>query len=155
MASFSRTEVQYAVWELQSPLLEDSDLLTAVEKISRHIAPESLAACVRVEGASRRLSSDVEHHLLRVVQEALNNIVKHAKASHAEVTLRFGPSEVELCVADDGCGFIPEAVRTGGLGHFGLRSLRSRVAKIHGVLEVKSAPGKGTTISVKVPLPNN
>lgn len=155
MASFSRTEVQYAVWELQSPMLEDSDLLTAVEKISQQIAPDSLVASVRVEGVPRRLSSVVEHHLLRVVQEALNNIVKHAKASHAEVVLSYGPVAVELCICDDGCGFAPDTIRTGGLGHFGLRSLRSRVAKIQGVLEVKSEPGKGTTVRAKVPLSNN
>jgi len=152
MASFSRTEVQYAVWELQSPMLEDSDLLTAVEKISQQIAPQSLTATVQVEGNQRRLSSELEHHLLRVVQEALNNIVKHAKASRAEVKLRYGETEIEVAISDDGCGFSPEQVKIGGLGHFGLRSLRSRVAKLGGVLDLNSVPGKGTTIRVTIPI---
>lgn len=152
MASFSRTEVQYAVWELQSPMLEDSDLRTAIEKISGQIAPESLTAKVLVTGDQRRLSSEIEHHLLRVVQEALNNIVKHAKATKAELLLNYGQNSVEVLVTDNGCGFDPDKVRTGGLGHFGLRSLKSRVAKIGGRLEVASQPGKGTVLRVTVPI---
>jgi two-component system sensor histidine kinase DegS len=133
-------------------MLEDSDLLTAVEKISQQIAPQSLTATVQVEGNQRRLSSELEHHLLRVVQEALNNIVKHAKASRAEVKLRYGETEIEVAISDDGCGFSPEQVKIGGLGHFGLRSLRSRVAKLGGVLDLNSVPGKGTTIRVTIPI---
>jgi len=152
MASFSRTEVQYAVWELQSPLLEDSDLLTAIRKISMQIAPASLCASVKVDGEVRRMPSTIEHHLLRIVQEALNNIVKHAKASRADVLLRYGSDHIELSVCDDGCGFTPSEVRIGGLGHFGLRSLRSRVTRINGVLTVQSSPGQGTSLIVNVPL---
>jgi signal transduction histidine kinase len=151
MASFSRTEVQNAVWELQSPLLEDSELSAAVEKIMRQIAPESLHGTVRVEGTPRRLASAVEHHLLRIAQEAINNTVKHAAAHNLEVVLGYEAHAVVFCVVDDGCGFNPDQVTTGGLGHFGLRSLRSRVGKIHATHEVLSSPGKGTTIRVRVP----
>lgn len=152
MASFSRTEVQYAVWELQSPTLEGSELPMAVGKIVRHIAAESLQSAVKVEGEPRRLASVVEHHLLRIVQEALNNTVKHASARNVAITLSYEAAAIVLSVADDGCGFDPDQVRTGGLGHFGLRSLRSRVGKIRGTLEIISAPGKGATVRVSVPL---
>jgi signal transduction histidine kinase len=154
MASFSRTEVQNAVWELQSPMLEDSELPVAVEKIMRQITPESLHGTVRVEGSPRRLPSVVEHHLLRIAQEAINNTVKHAAARNVDVVLRYEADAVMLRVTDDGCGFNPDQVRTGGLGHFGLRSLRSRVGKIHATHEVISSPGKGTTIRVHVPAAN-
>ena len=152
MASFSRTEVQYAVWELQSPMLADSELPVAVEKIMSQIAPESVECTVKMHGASRRLPSDVEHHLLRVVQEAVNNTVKHAAARHVCVELIYEANSVVLSITDDGKGFIPEQVHTGGLGHFGLRSLRSRVGKISGNLEIVSSPSKGTTIRVRVPV---
>jgi signal transduction histidine kinase len=152
MASFSRTEVQYAVWELQSPMLADSELPVAVEKIMSQIAPESVECTVKMLGASRRLPSDVEHHLLRVVQEAVNNTVKHAAARHVCVELIYEANSVVLSITDDGKGFVPEQVRTGGLGHFGLRSLRSRVGKISGNLEIVSSPAKGTTIRVRVPI---
>jgi signal transduction histidine kinase len=152
MASFSRTEVQYAVWELQSPLLEDSELPVAVEKIMRQITPQTVNGVVTVTGTPRRLPSVVEHHLLRVAQEAVNNTVKHAKARNVRIEISYGPKDVLLAIADDGCGFTPEAVRPGGLGHFGLRSLRSRVGKIRATLEIQSSPGKGTTVSVRVPI---
>jgi signal transduction histidine kinase len=154
MASFSRTEVQNAVWELQSPMLEDSDLPVAVEKIMRQIAPESLHGTVKVEGTPHRLASAVEHHLLRIAQEAINNTVKHAAARNLNVVLGYEADVVMLSVIDDGCGFNPDQVTTGGLGHFGLRSLRSRVGKIHATHEVLSSPGKGTTIRVRVPVTN-
>jgi signal transduction histidine kinase len=152
MASFSRTEVQYAVWELQSPMLKDSELPVAVEKIMRQIAPESLTCNVRVLGSSRRLPSNVEHHLLRVVQEAVNNTVKHAAARNVTVELDYGTKAVDVSIIDDGKGFVPGEVRTGGLGHFGLRSLRSRVSKISATFEIISSPGLGTTLRVHVPI---
>ena len=152
MASFSRTEVQYAVWELQSPTLKDSELPVAVEKIMSQIAPESIKCTVKVLGSSRRLPSNVEHHLLRVVQEAVNNTVKHAAARNVYVELVYEANSVVLSVTDDGKGFVPEQVRTGGLGHFGLRSLRSRVGKMRATLEIISSPGNGTTIRVHVPI---
>jgi len=151
MASFSRTEVQNAVWELQSPMLEDSELPVALEKIMRQIAPESLHGTVKIGGTPRRLASAVEHHLLRIAQEAINNTVKHAAAHNLNVVLGYEADAVVLSVVDDGCGFNPAQVTTGGLGHFGLRSLRSRVGKIHAIHEVLSSPGKGTTIRVRVP----
>lgn len=151
MASFSRTEVQNAVWELQSPMLEDLELPAAVEQVMRQIVPGAIRASVSVEGAARRLPSKIEHHLLRVAQEAINNTVKHASARTLVVTLAYGADAVVLSVADDGCGFVPGDVRTGGLGHFGLRSLRSRVARIGATIEIESAPGRGTTIRVRVP----
>ncbi|MBK9989268.1 MAG: sensor histidine kinase [Verrucomicrobia bacterium] len=154
MASFSRTEVQNAVWELQSPMLEDSELPVAIEKIMRQITPESLHGTVKVEGVPRRLASEVEHHLLRIAQEAINNTVKHAAAHNLNVVLGYEVEAVVLSVVDDGCGFSPDQVTTGGLGHFGLRSLRSRVGKIHATHEVLSSPGKGTTIRVRVPVIN-
>jgi signal transduction histidine kinase len=154
MASFSRTEVQYAVWELQSPLLENSELPVAVEKIMKEITPESLLGTVRTEGSTRRLPSEVEHHLLRIAQEAINNTVKHAVAQHVDVVLCYEPDAVVFSITDDGCGFNPDQVRTGGLGHFGLRSLKSRVGKIQSTLEIISAPGKGTTLRIRVPMTN-
>jgi signal transduction histidine kinase len=151
MASFSRTEVQNAVWELQSPMLEDLELPAAVENVMRQIVPEAIHASVSVEGTARRLPSKIEHHLLRVAQEAINNAVKHASAHALSVVIAYGADSVVLSITDDGCGFDPAGVRLGGLGHFGLRSLRSRVARIGATIEIVSAPGRGTTIRVHVP----
>jgi signal transduction histidine kinase len=91
---------------------------------------------------------------LRIAQEAINNTVKHAAAHNLDVVIGYETDAVVLVVIDDGCGFNPNQVTTGGLGHFGLRSLRSRVGKIHATHEVLSSPGKGTTIRVRVPATN-
>lgn len=151
MVSFSRAEVQHAVWELQSPMLENSDLPLAIQKIAGQIAPDTLHATVRVEGPPRRLASVVEHHLLRIAQEGINNTVKHAGAQHVDVTLRYADDAVQLSLHDDGRGFVPAQVLTGGIGHFGLRSLRTRANKIHATIDIVSAPGQGTRIDVRVP----
>lgn len=152
MASFSRTEVQFAVWELQSPLLEDSDLPAAIEKVMRQITSGALQGSVRVEGELRRLPSGLEHHLLRMAQEAINNTVKHAGASRIDVLLVYSPTELRMEVRDDGQGFDPRNIPAGGLGHFGLKSLRSRAGRLRGEFEIRSRNGEGTIICVRVPL---
>jgi signal transduction histidine kinase len=97
-----------------------------------------------VEG-DRRIGPDAQVVLYRVAQEALNNIVKHAKAQHAEVYLLRESQRVELQVSDDGRGF--EACSTPG-GHFGLRIMRERVESIGGVLSIYSELGAGTHLQV-------
>lgn len=151
MAAFSRAEAKHVVWELQSPMLDNSELPVAVEKIAGQIAPETLQAMVKVEGIRRRLDSDVEHHLLRIAQEAINNTAKHARARNLQVVLRYESESVTLSIRDDGCGFAPDQAGTPTRGHFGLSSLRSRAHKINGNLEIVSAPGEGTLVRVRVP----
>jgi len=90
--------------------------------------------------------------LLRVVQEALSNVRKHARAKHAWVSLRRAQDQALLEIRDDGQGFDP-AHPTRGFGpRFGLQSMRERVESIHGVFTVHSAPGQGTRIQVTVPI---
>ena len=85
--------------------------------------------------------------LLRVCQEALANVRKHAGASRASIGLAYDEAEVRLVVSDDGTGFDPAAACTG----YGLRGMRARAAEAGGSLLVRSAPGAGTAISVTVP----
>lgn len=152
MVAFSRNEVRHAVWDLQSPVLENSDLGTALKNILEQLAPETPHTTVTVENPPRQLSSAVEHHLLRIAQEAITNCVKHAEAKNLDVVLSYFEHEVVLSIRDDGRGFVPGQVLTGGVGHFGLRSLRGRASKIHGALTITSAPGTGTTVQTRVPL---
>ncbi len=153
MVAFSRNEVRHAVWDLQSPVLENSDLGTALKKIVEQLAPETPHSTVSVEGEVRPLGSAVDHHLLRIAQEAITNCVKHAAAQNLDVVLGYSAAEVSLSIRDDGCGFVPGKVLTGGVGHFGLRSLRGRASKIQGTLNITSEPGQGTTVAVRVTVP--
>jgi signal transduction histidine kinase len=91
---------------------------------------------------------EVEEQLYRLGQEALANVVKHARASTARVRITAGDDTVSIEVSDDGRGFDPAAV---GSEHFGLRSMRGRVADLGRRLEVTSTPGGGTVVRVEVP----
>ncbi|HEX2853184.1 MAG TPA: sensor histidine kinase [Opitutaceae bacterium] len=152
MVAFSRNEVRHAVQNLHSPVLDSADLTTALKQIIAQTAPSPGYATITTEGAPQSLGSTIEHHLLRIAQEAITNTVKHASASHLEVVLVFEKSAVHLTIRDNGHGFDPDAVLNGGIGHFGLPSFRGRANKIGGTVEIISRPGAGTSIVVHVPL---
>jgi signal transduction histidine kinase len=153
MVSFTRHEVQHAVWDMETPLLEDTELGDALRKLAALIGPGTAHLEVTVTGSPVTLSPATKHHLLRIAQEAIANAVRHAAAATIDVTLMYEARDVMLTVKDDGNGFVPGDVLTKGLGHFGLRGLRGRAAKIGGELQIDSAPGRGTVISVRVRLP--
>jgi signal transduction histidine kinase len=100
-----------------------------------------------VDGCPRRLAIGAEVMLLRVCQEALSNVRKHARARRASVRLSYAPGAVRLEVSDDGAGFDQARVN----GGYGLRGMRARVSEAGGSLAVRSVPGAGTTVSVEVP----
>ncbi|MFF3669767.1 sensor histidine kinase [Microtetraspora malaysiensis] len=100
-------------------------------------------------GTVRPMHPEVEETLLRTAQEALANAAKHAGASRVGLTLSYMEDVVTLDVRDDGVGFDPERVRDGG--GFGLTSMRKRVSRLTGTLEIESEPGAGTAISASVP----
>jgi signal transduction histidine kinase len=108
---------------------------------------------------ARALHPEVEVTLLRVAQEALANVAKHAGASRAGVTLSYIEDVVSLDVRDDGTGFVPPAgsaapaAPNGSLsaGGFGLIAMRQRVSRLAGQLEIESEPGAGTAVSASLP----
>ena len=153
MVSFTRHEVQNAVWNLASPLLENADLGEALRKLAALIGSTSPRIELVLEGPPRPLSPSKRHHLLRIAQEAITNAVRHGAASRVTVSLQYAADAVTLQVADDGRGFTPQEVLTRDLGHFGLRGLRGRADKINGELQIVSAPGHGATIRIGVPTP--
>ncbi|HLU76587.1 MAG TPA: type IV pili methyl-accepting chemotaxis transducer N-terminal domain-containing protein [Burkholderiales bacterium] len=100
-------------------------------------------------GNAHALSPDHELQLIHIAQEALSNIRKHSACTRVEVSLRRGPA-YELRVRDDGCGFDPQASRREE--HVGLRIMQERSERVGGTLEVRSQPGAGTEILLRVPL---
>jgi signal transduction histidine kinase len=107
-------------------------------------------AKVAATGDPRALHPEVEVTLLRVAQEALANVAKHAAASHAWVTLSYMEDLVTLDVRDDGSGFARSAPSDSG-GGFGLIAMRQRVSRLAGQLEIESEPGAGTAVSASLP----
>ncbi|MBK8479121.1 MAG: sensor histidine kinase [Opitutaceae bacterium] len=153
MVSFTRHEVQNAVWDLESPLLENADLGDALRKLAELIGSKTPQIEFEMSGPPRLLSSSARHHLLRIAQEAITNAVRHGAANRVTVSLHYAIGAVTLVVKDDGCGFLPQQVLTQDLGHFGLRGLRGRAGKINGDLQIDSEPGRGASIQIRVPTP--
>jgi signal transduction histidine kinase len=152
MVSYTRDEVQQAVWDLESPLLQNDNLSEALEQLAALIGNETTIIDVEASGSEPRIPSAIKHHLLRIAQEAITNAVRHSGASRVHVRLVYAESQVQVAVKDDGCGFVPGEVLDGGIGHFGLRGLRSRAQKIQGDLRIDSQVGQGTHVHVRVPL---
>jgi two-component system sensor histidine kinase UhpB len=132
--------------------LEDLGLVTALEMLAREISQANhLSVDFQQSGQERRLSREVELALYRIAQEALNNVVRHAGAKHATLSIRF-EKEVSLEVKDDGIGFaVPKSPTDfAPSGHFGLLGIRERADLIGAKLEVQSEAEQGTRLSVRL-----
>jgi two-component system sensor histidine kinase DegS len=112
---------------------------------------------VRIEllqdGMQERLPPEVEAGVYRILQEALTNVAKHAKATTCRVFLQRLPNTVLVTIEDDGIGFRPEEVsEPGGVRGIGLVGIRERVAQLRGELRIESSPGRGTRLTMEVPV---
>jgi len=141
--------------DLRPSVLDDLGLLPALEWLTANLmAEQGIKAELKVYGQKRRLAPEVELALFRIVQEALNNVRKHSRASQVVTTVEFGEGKVTITVKDNGQGFeLPN--RTGDLatiGKLGLIGMHERAHLINGILTVRSAPGRGTTVTVSVPV---
>ena len=143
-------ESRRVVWALRPSPLAERSLPQVLEELTGRLAEETgLRTGVTVTGAERRLGAEAETALLRIAQEALANVRKHAGASQVTVTLSYVDDVVLLDVADDGAGFDPQAAATaGGLG---LRAMRERITQLGGQLTIESAPDEGATIAAELP----
>ena len=145
-------DVREAILGLRESIGEAEGLEGALREYLRKFSRQTgIEATLQCDGATRRsLSPASEVQLLRVVQEALTNVRKHAGATHAAVTLHVEDGFVLLGVNDDGSGFDP-ALLEESLDHgFGMASMRERVEQIGGTLSVHTAPGEGTRVEVRL-----
>jgi two-component system sensor histidine kinase UhpB len=138
---------------LRPQILDDLGLEPALRWLTRTFGERTgIALEVDLVGLDGRLSSDLETLAYRVVQEALNNVAKHAGATRAQVLARREGAELQLVVADDGRGFAVAAPETADAGDgSGLRGMRDRVELFGGKIEIGSRPGRGTRIAARVP----
>jgi signal transduction histidine kinase len=111
-----------------------------------------IAAELEVKGdAAPQFPPEAEVQLVRVIQEALTNVRKHARANRAWVRIANEPSAIGISIEDKGRGFDPAILDEDG-PHFGMRTMRERVERVGGRLEIESSPGCGTTIRIFLPL---
>ncbi|MCE7985857.1 MAG: PAS domain S-box protein [Caldilinea sp. CFX5] len=138
--------------ELRPPVLDDYGLLAALRWYSGQIAQQSgVKIEVDDDEAAPRLPEAIENALFRIAQEALINIVKHARATVAAVTLSVSANQVALTITDNGQGFDPDAVATASQSSWGLLNMRERAEAIGGHCQIIARPGAGVTVQVEVP----
>jgi GAF domain-containing protein len=150
-------EARRSVMDLRAAPLQDQTLPEALSRLTASAAQEHhFEGCFRVHEVEGRLPSHLEAGFYRIAQELLSNIGKHARATQVDMTLKRWNGSLLLAVTDDGVGFDPAAPRAAGVtGGFGLVGLRERVALLGGQLQIDSAPDEGTSVRIKVPLPNS
>ncbi|MFI1799614.1 sensor histidine kinase [Streptomyces sp. NPDC020379] len=149
-ASDNLAEARRFVQALTPPALEDAPLPEALRRVTARALP---TAAFHLDGEPCALPVESEVALLRLTQEALANVVRHARADRAAVTLAYLDGQVTLDVYDDGVGFTPGDGPADGRRTFGLHGMRERIAELGGTLTVESAPGEGTAVAVTLPAP--
>jgi signal transduction histidine kinase len=150
MARTALVEARRSVQDLTPAELADAGLADALSTLVTSWRDDhGVEASFVVVGDATALHSEVEATLLRIAQEALANVAKHAAASRVGVTLTFDESEVILDVRDDGSGFDPAAPRRSS--SFGLGVMRDRAQRLTGTFTLESAPGAGTAVSASIP----
>ncbi len=145
-------EIRRIVWDMQPEQIEKASLLEAVEELAaRWSAETSVLVKMRVTGIPRSLPSSAETALLRITQEAMHNITKHAQAKNVNITFSFMEDLFVMDIADDGLGFDPSKTSDG----FGMKTMRDRIEELSGTFTIESERGRGTAIAVSLPLMEN
>jgi signal transduction histidine kinase/ligand-binding sensor domain-containing protein len=154
MARHSLTEARRSVMDLRASVLEGQDLAAALESGTRlWTAGSGVDVDVDVSGPRTTLAEEAEQQLLRIAQEAVTNVLKHAGASKIRVKLDLEARRLFLRIVDNGRGFEQQDAFSSQDGHFGLIGMRERAERLGGELRLASQPGGGTEVEVKVPLP--
>jgi signal transduction histidine kinase len=155
-ARLSLAESRRLVQALRPEPFEGASLPEALQRVVERWRRENeVEILFSITGDPCPLHPEVEVSLLRLMQEGLANIQRHARARRVTVTLSYMEDQIALDVQDDGVGFDPESVpllanqsREG----FGLQAMRERLAQLGGQLVIESAPGQGTTLAIQIPL---
>lgn len=149
-----KTQAEEAIDELRRSLTmmrRDFDLHKALEDYCMRFQERSRVWCsLKVLGRERRLPSEMQLAIFRILQECLTNIQKHAKANRCDVQLKYDGDIMSLIVGDDGVGFETKQSKK---GHYGLSNIEARAVKFRGTVAVQSAPGAGTKIHVTLVVP--
>lgn len=150
----AREQLRHISHELRPPMLDRLGLERALEHLSDGLRLRNgFRVHLQLQNLDHRLPPEIEDALYRVIQEALANAVRHAgtKAARVELSRRCGA--ITCTVSDTGIGFDPPAVATSATAGLGLTGMRERIRALDGDFVVDSAPGRGTRIKVKIPLP--
>jgi signal transduction histidine kinase len=142
-------ELHGVIFDLRPPDLDDIGVVAAIERYIPNIQRTGLSCNLEVIGEMPSLTPEVRLGIYRIVQEALHNVVRHARADEATVRVEVLDHALRVTISDNGAGFDPErAIRPTSLG---LLSMRERAAAIGGSFEIVSTPGLGTSVVIERP----
>lgn len=148
-------DIRRMIFDLRSASLEALDPEEIVRGVADELRANTLVSLdLRVTGDRQpRLTHEQAEELRQLVHEAFSNILRHARASHVTVRLAASRRRLTLEIADDGIGFAPDRPAAGAESGQGLPNMRRRAELLRAQLEIRSAPGRGTSLSLTMPLP--
>lgn len=141
-------EARVSVRSLRPDALRRPDLAVALQTQVKRLEASGAQAALHITGERLSLPADVEAELVRIAQECITNVLKHAGAGNVSVVLDYGAEAVSLTVTDDGGGFDAGQLHDG----FGLLGMRERAARIGASVHVDSGSGRGTTVATRLPI---
>ncbi|MEZ4835507.1 MAG: sensor histidine kinase [Caldilineaceae bacterium] len=151
MARQALKEMRLLVYELRPAALAQEGLVGALQqRLDTVEGRAGVKTQLRIDGDPARIPQQMEAHLYRIAQEALNNALKHAEAVAVTVLLSVDTEFVTLTIKDNGRGFRSQPCSE--LGGIGLKSMHERFQQLHGALRVETQPGSGVTVCVCLPL---
>ena len=141
-------EARRSIWDLRVQASDNHEhwrvriLPSKLSKVATQVTARTpLKVRFEVAGTNRALPEKIETEMLRIAQEAVTNVVRHADAQHVDVRLDFTTRKVKMTIADDGQGLRGDANSSSANGHYGLQGMRERAAQIGAELTVTNAPG--------------
>ena len=150
------TDLRRLTRDLRPLYLEDLGLVAALEMLAKETGQE-IGILVNFQriGDERRLTSEIEMTLYRMAQESLSNVARHAQSERVSLSMHFTANEIKMTIEDNGRGFdVPESpAEFSPSGHFGLLGMHERAELIGANLDIQSAIGEGTRLTVSLPFP--
>lgn len=144
-------EARRSIWALRANTAADS-LPTRLAHLVKRYAMEGVDLRLQISGVFRPLATELESEVLRIAQEALSNIKRHAQASEGTVDLRYSSDMLLLEIRDNGRGFVVDRAPEPN-GRYGLKGMRERASVLKSQLYIESAPGQGTLVRLSAPIP--
>jgi len=151
MARDSLVDIRQIIFNLRPMALDDLGLLPTLRKYFQEMSKRGLNIELRFTGKEKRLSSSMEVAIFRLIQEIINNILKHAKATYAQALVEYADKYIKVMVQDNGIGFNEEEVLRNG-NNFGLIGMRERVELLEGEFSIYSVKNSGTSIMFRIPI---
>ncbi|WP_010499451.1 sensor histidine kinase [Paenibacillus elgii] len=148
-------EVRKIIFNLRPMALDDLGLVPTLRKFVQDYEERTkIRTKIELVGKEVRLPSGMEVAVYRLVQEAFSNVLKHAEASHVSLELTFQQQMIKITVSDNGVGFSTDNIdkKIAHGSHYGLMGMRERVELLEGRMDIESAPGAGTKLSMVIPI---